>query len=306
MNIKTVDLNLLKTFDALYRERNVTRAGNALGLAQPSMSNALNRLRALFDDPLFLRSPAGMQPTERAVQLAPAIGQALQDIRKLIQPAEAFDPETVELELVIACSDNLTLRIGPMLAAHLQQHAPGIDLRFVPIDKKNAFDVLDDRSVDILIGVFAQIPARFFQTALFGDEFVCIARSSHPHIKKNLTLKLFTQLSHVLMTLNADSSGAVDKALKARGLKRRVAMTTGQFLVIPDIVANTDFIASIPRSLAVDVAIRSGCKIYEAPLKLPEWTNSVVWSQSTNAATAKRYVIDEVSKLVRKLNSVAP
>lgn len=136
MNINTLDLNLLKTFDALYRERNVTKAGNVLGLAQPSMSNALNRLRAVFDDPLFLRSPGGMQPTERAEQLAPAIEKALHDIRELVQPAKAFNPETVELALVIACSDNLTLRIGPLLAAHLQKHAPGIDLRFVPIDKK--------------------------------------------------------------------------------------------------------------------------------------------------------------------------
>jgi len=176
------------------------------------MSNALNRLRALFDDPLFLRSPAGMQPTERAEQLAPAIDQALQDIRSLIQPVETFDPKTVELELAIACSDNLTLRIGPILAAHLQQHAPGIDLRF---------------------GVFARIPARFFQKALFDDEFVCIARKSHPLIKKKMTLRQFTLLSHVLMTLNADSSGAVDKELKKRGMKRRISMTTGSFWCYP-------------------------------------------------------------------------
>ena len=159
--------------------------------------------------------------------------------------------------------------------------------------------MLEDGSVDILIGVFARIPARFFQKALFDDEFVCIARKSHPQIKKNLTLKLFTQLSHVLLTLNADSTGAVDKALKKRGLKRRISMTTGQFLVTPDIVANTDFIASIPRSLAADVAMRSGCSIYTAPLALPKWTNTVVWTQSTNATAAKRYIIDEMSKLVR-------
>lgn len=298
MNINTVDLNLLRVFNAIYKQRNVTKAGTALGLAQPSMSNALNRLRALFDDPLFLRSSAGMQPTERAELLAPAIEKALQDIRELIQPAEEFNPTTVEQEFVIASSDNLTLRVGPMLSAHLQQHAPGITLRFISLDKKNAFDVLDSGSVDILVGVFSQIPARFFQKDLFDDEFVCIARKAHPRIKKHLTLKLFTQLPHVLMTLNADRNGAVDKALKASGHNRRVAMTTGQFLVIPDIVASTDLIASIPRSLATDVAVRSGCKIYAAPLKLPTWTNTAVWSQSTQASAVKRYVIDELTTLI--------
>ena len=297
MNLATVDLNLLKAFDALYAERSVTRAGARIGLAQPSMSNALNRLRVLFDDKLFVRTPKGMAPTDRAATLAPKVAAALRQIQDLVEPPAVFDPMTTKAEITLATSDNVNMMLAPRLAAHLARNAPGFDLRFRPLDKTMAFSDLDAGQLDAVIGTFAEIPARFFQRDLFEDEFVCIARKDHPALADGLSVRRFAALPHILMTLSADGRGAVDQALRKLGLERRVALTVGQFIVIPDIVAQTDSLAAIPLSVANVIAARAGCTVYPMPFPVPSWKTTAIWSQSANAMPAKKYAIHALCRL---------
>lgn len=297
MNILSVDLNLLKAFAALHAERHVTRAGARIGLAQPSMSNALARLRALFGDELFQRTPTGMVPTQRALELAPQIDAALTLLDRAFERTQAFDPATAQATLTLATSDNLMLTLAPAMLSRFRSVAPGLDLRLRDLDKTTVWAELDRGDLDATIGTFAAIPARFHSRPYLADRFVCIARAGHPALKKGLTLETFAELPHILTTLGRDASGAVDDALRSLGMSRRVVMTVTQFSVVPDLVRKSDCIATIPLSAACHLAEHSGCDLFEPPLPLPDWTMTLVWSAASNARPVMRFAIEEVVNL---------
>jgi DNA-binding transcriptional LysR family regulator len=299
MNILSVDLNLLKAFAALHAERHVTRAGARIGLAQPSMSNALSRLRALFGDELFQRTPTGMIPTARALELAPQIDAALALLDRALERTPAFDPATAQGTVTLATSDNLMLTLAPPMLARFRSVAPGLDLRLRDLDKTTIWGELDRGEIDAAIGTFAAIPARFRSRPFLTDEFVCIARSGHPALTGGLTLKAFVALPHILTTLGRDATGAVDDALRSHGLSRRVAMTVTQFSVVPDLVRQSDCIATIPQSAARHLAERSGCDLFPPPLPLSHWTMTLVWSAASQARPAIRFALGELAILKR-------
>lgn len=292
MNINTVDLNLLKVFAALYKERNVSQAGERIGLAQSSMSNALSRLRNQFDDQLFQRTPKGMEPTARAEELAPMVDLVLDNVGKMLtQPT--FDPSSVSERIVIAAPDLSTMTIAPKLMAKLREKAPGIQLNFVPQDKQRLFSQLDTEEIQMAVGTFSSVPARFHRLTLKTYHFVCIARDSHPQINKRLTLKRYTELQHLLMTLNADNIGVIDSELKKLGTERNIAMTCAQFSPLIEVVATTDLIATVP-SLLEDIATRAGCKVYPLPFEMPEWSLELIVSQKFYASALGKFIIEQI------------
>lgn len=294
MNISAIDLNLLKVFDAIFETRNVTRAGDRIGLAQPSMSNALSRLRRLFGDDLFVRTPKGMVPTPRAEALAPLVTEILDLVHRTVAVPTPFDPATAEGDVVITTSDNVTASLGVPLIDRMGRIAPNLNVQMLPLNKAHAYAALDDEATDLVIGTFADVPARFCVDQLYRDDLVCIARVNHPALGKGLSVRRFADLPHVLMTLNADRRGVVDDALKKVGLTRRVVLTVPQFLTIPEIVRQTDYIAAIPRSLAHAVAARCGCAIYPVPVPLPSWWVSLIWTRKGDATPMTRMVVEQV------------
>jgi DNA-binding transcriptional LysR family regulator len=297
MNILSVDLNLLKAFAALHAERHVTRAGARIGLAQPSMSNALSRLRALFEDELFQRTPSGMVPTLRALELAPQIQAALTLLDQALQPVRAFDPGTSEGSITLSTGDHLMLVLAPEMLARFRKVAPGLDIRLRDLGKTTIWAELDRGEIDAAIGTFETVPARFHSRRFLTDEFVCIARRGHPELSQGLTIQEFVALPHVLMTLGRDATGAVDKALRIRGLSRRVVMTVTQFSVVAHLVGRSDCIATIPRTVA-QIAGRNGeCEVFAPPLSLPSWSMDLVWSSASQARPMTKFAIEQLSLL---------
>jgi len=240
----------------------------------------------------------GVTPNARAIELAPRIAQLLDGGSRLISERDEFDPAHLNIDWTITCSDNHTMCIAPLLKAALQIKAPDVNLRFAPLAKRTAFNSLDVADTDLVIGAFKNIPARFYQQDLFEDEFVCIARKGHDRIGKRLSLKQFAELPHALMTLNADSTGAVDIALRKKGLQRRVAMTVSQFLVVPAVVAQSDCIACIPRSLINNFANSPDITVHKLPLALPTWQNTAVWTQVAHTSAAHQFMISELRKCI--------
>ncbi len=297
MNVSTLDLNLLKAFAALYAERHVTRAGATIGLAQPSMSNALSRLRAELNDALFVKTPRGMIPTPRADAIAPKVDAALALIADAFEDPKPFDPATTAATITIAAPDNLVLDIAPRLAAHLAQAAPHFDVQFAAFDKTTVLDALDRGNVDMSLARFMDLPARFYQFDWMPDSFVVIARKGHACAAGGLTLDDFCAADHVLTSFRPDSRGAIDETLATLGKKRRVSMVLPQFAVVPDIIAQTDYLATVPATVAANLAERAGCDVYPLPFDQPAWTNTLVWSPHTNVDSAKRYAVDAVLKL---------
>ena len=292
MNIKAFDLNLLKVFEALYTERNVTRAGQRIGLAQSSMSNALSRLRYLFKDELFIRTPKEMRPTQQAHQLAPRIELILEEVRALAGNAEVFDPLKATGTIRISSSDNLKILLAPRMMAYLAEHAPSISIRMRSLDKDRIFDDLDEGKTDIAIGTFTEVPKRAVAEKLFEDSFTCIARKDHPKLKRGMSIRQFAAIPHALVTLRDDASGLVDELLQEHGLQRRVGITVDQFSVVPHIVSSTDYLAMCPKSIATTLLKDGQCRAYEPPISLPSWPVQVVTSRRSFNDPLINWVVD--------------
>lgn len=298
MNVASLDLNLLKAFSALYAERHVTRAANAIGLAQPSMSNALSRLRGVFDDELFVRSPKGMIPTERAEALAPRIDAALGLITDALNQRQDFDPLTAQENLVIATPDNILLSLAPKLSSHFETVGPGFRFRFVSLLKETAFDSLDRGLIDVAIGHFPDLPARFYRAATAEDRFVVIARKGHPWAAAGCKLEDYCSKRHVMVTFNDDTVGRMDVELQKLGMEREIGIIVSQFSVVPHIVASSNQISTLPLSVAAPLAGMSGCEIHPLPIELPTWHLRMIWGTQAQNNTAKKFAINEVQALL--------
>lgn len=300
MNLETLDLNLLKVFEALAWERSATRAGERVGLTQPSISNALSRLRQIFGDELFVRTPNGMVPTPRAEQLNIPIREALDQLRDALANPTGFDLATTTGAIRISTSDLIVVSIAPRLLRAVKNSAPNIDLHFVPLDKRTLFGEFDADRIDFALNVTSALPMRLKSIPFMRDRFVCLGRRDHPAFLDGLTLDRFIAYPHVLVSFKADSRGAIDSALATLGRSRRVGATVGHFLSLPDLLSGTDYLAAVPASSASILTASGRCQIAPVPFDVPEWTIEMIWSRRTDGDPLQSWIrgrLMEISSL---------
>jgi DNA-binding transcriptional LysR family regulator len=266
----SLDLNLLRVFDALMEERSVTRAGARLRLTQSAISHALNRLRFMLGDELFVRGVDGMRPTARAAEIGPRLRQALHHMQLALAPT-AFDPPTTDRCFTIGATDYFSALLLPEITARLRVEAPNVELRVRAIDDIDIVEELDAGRIDVVTGAFGRVPERFAQEPLYRDEMVWVLRADHPAGDKPLTMELVAKLPHLTVALVGNVSeatdgfvtqhglerrviacnrGGVDQMLAEHGLRRRVHVTVPHFLAVPRVVAHSDLIALMPHRLA--------------------------------------------------------
>ena len=286
-NLRTLDLNLLKTLDALLDEHSVTRAASRLSLTQPAVSGMLNRLRDYFDDPLFIRAPHGIVPTTRAEELAAPVKRILADIDVLLQPAE-FDPLTATLTFTLAATDYaLRAVVVPFIAA-LKVQAPGIRVRVVPVGSDRLVSQLERGSVDVALITPHTTPSELHSRALYEERYVCMMRADHPDAGKPITLDRFCALEHVLVSYEGESfRGVTDGALENIGLTRCVALSVSNFLVLPDVLVISDMIAVVPSRIAEN---QTGMFVCETPVTVPGFTKSMAWHGRTHRNPAQAWL----------------
>ena len=269
-NLARIDLNLLVLFEAVLEERHVGRAAIRLHVSPSAVSHGLGRLRRLMNDPLFLRQPKGVVPTERAKLLATPVADILDRARQVMANAEGFDPRKSVRRFVIGAPDAVTAVILPTSLAELRRDAPGIDLgvRNLVGQFEASLRELDERSLDVALLPIENIPARFVTRTLFEDEgFVIVRRAGHP-IGKRLTLARYCAAPHVLISVSGDPHGMVDSILEKRGLSRRVMLTVSNFMQALAVVAESDLVAAMPRRFAARYAARYRLVIAEPPIPL--------------------------------------
>lgn len=298
MDIANFDLNLLKVFDALMEERNVTRAGTRVGLSQPAVSGALSRLRGHFDDELFVRTSEGMCPTPRAEELAGSVREALSLVGDALGGPKPFDPSVANGQVTLGLTDYAAAVVLPSLVTLLEREAPGIDLTIRAMeDRDDVAARLDDGSIDLTVSGPSNVPSRIRTDLLFEESFVCLLVSNEPD--SHLSLEAYCAADHVLVSLSGDRSGVVDRELQKIGLNRRVRVALPQFAVAPFVVAHSGLIATLPRRIAKPMAaLHPRLTTKPVPVKLPSFDLSLHWHQRTDAILSHRWLRDAVRRAV--------
>lgn len=270
MNIAGIDLNLLLVFDAVMAERNATKAGQKIGMSQPAVSNALNRLRHRLKDDLFVRGQDGMRPTARAIELATPIRTALMEIEEALNP-KVFDPATTERAFTIAANDYVGMTLMPYVATYISNEAPGVDIHTIPIMEAQVFHKLDTQQAEYGIFPITDIPERFNSIPLGGDEFVCLMRADHElaKYKDELPMEEYAAARHLLVSPRGDPHGFVDDKLAEFGLNRRVVMTVNNFGPAPMIVLSSDMIVTLPRRMAEKCCKFFDMHVVPSPVQSP-------------------------------------
>lgn len=291
IELERIDLNLLVAFATLFEVRSVTLAARRLHLGQPAMSAALGRLRALFGDELFIRVGREMQPTVKAIAIAPGIISALQQIRQTIQSSQDFNFTSDSRDFAIGSADYTSFILIPPLLSHCRTLAPQLNFRMVEFEKDGVGDLLETGTIDVALGVFPNPPRQTICVPLFHEHFVGIARKNHPVIAQNsISLAEFVSLSHALVTLRRDITGEIDRALAQHGLQRRIALTVPHVLVLPSIIAATDLITAIPSRMANYFGQMDAIAVFDLPIDLSPWTVSMLWSKLKDQDDANRWL----------------
>ncbi len=285
------DLNLLRVFDALWRHRHVGRAADELGMSQPAVSHALQRMRDLLGDALFIKVRAGMQPSSRATALAPTIHNVLAEVRSSILVAPRFEPVLAERTFNIAMSDLGEAFFLPRLLARLMRDAPGVNVNTVSSKAAELPGLLERSQVDLVIGFFPDLGgADIFQQRLFQHGFVCLVRKEHPVVKGKLSAKQFIELPHAVVQSEGRTQEIVEQYLRSNGITRRQLLKSTQFLSIPLVIAETDLVVTVPLPVGELFARLANIQIIKPPFPIPTFELRQHWHRCQHADPANRWL----------------
>ncbi len=275
MNLKQVDLNLLVALDVLLKERNVTRAGKRMGLSQPAMSAALGRLREMFSDPLLERVGREYLLTPFAQELSEPLQEILASIERTLERNAPFDPETLQRDLRIACTDYITCVLAHAVVARVTERAPRVRVHFQQLDARIARQ-LATRRVDLSIQPMG-VAQSFASQELISDDWVCAVWRDHPEVGKRLTAEQFKTLPHVSFSFGSEEGGAPRRRLRyTEGLD--VPFTTGNFAALPLMLRGTRLIAVVQRRLGELLSHSGDIRILEPPIDLGRLRLGMYWS----------------------------
>lgn len=293
--MRNLDLNLLRVFDAIIRERNVLRASEAISLSPSAVSHALGRLRVLLKDELFVRTVAGMEPTVRALEMAPLVRDALVTIERAVGPRE-FDPSLTDRQFCVAATDHMTAVILPNLLRAMSTLAPHASVIVLPASRIDLTAQIDVGRVDIALGSFSSIPHRLREQVLFEERDMMVVATDHPLAGREIGLEELSNLPLLVVS----TSGSEDGLLSKRGLTRRTEMfdrkgltiafnsigkhpkfkiVQPHFLAVPNLLAGTEVVAIVPATLAKFFRQSGSAFPSELPWKSPPRAVQMVWHE---------------------------
>jgi DNA-binding transcriptional LysR family regulator len=279
-NLASLDLNLLVAFEALLSERSVSRAADRMGVAQPTMSGILARLRAMLEDDLLIRTPTGMVPTARAQELAEPITEALDGLRRALnQEGQEFAPQTAKRFFSIGAIDYVTFAMLEPLVRNIRREAPSVGLFIRPSKARSLPMLLDKRRIDVGIGTIEDVPKRIELIGpLLLDKLVCIAARRHPALPHGLPLKAFLELPHARRAHSGRADRLIDDELARTGHTRPVVLVLPSWHTVGITVAASDVLAVVPESAARALAMHFDIAVHDVPLELEPRAVNLAWS----------------------------
>ncbi|MGF6804495.1 LysR family transcriptional activator of mexEF-oprN operon [Paraburkholderia youngii] len=306
-DFRRFDLNLLLTFRALLEERSVTRAAQRLFLGQPAVSGALKRLRETFGDELFVRTPQGMTPTPRALELARQIEPFLQSLHQALTQPSVFDPARAQRVFRIGLSDSLELLLMPEIMARLAVAAPGVKLIARSTDSTRAAAMLDDGAIELGVGVFRECVPWQRLMPLFSWRFVSVYNPKLVKTRrKHLSMDEFLRHRHVLTSFSAELRGFIDERLELQGLKREVVFSSSNFATSPFIVQRTAAaIATVPEFIGRVWRDTLGLALSPLPFEVPGYEVSLMWAAAHDQDPALAWLKREFADAFGTADSTA-
>ena len=287
-NFRTLDLNLLRVFDEVMTERNLTRAARNLAMTQPAVSNALNRLRDSLGDKLVSRSGYGVEPTPRALALWPAVSDALRQLEASLTPGD-FVASQATTTFVLAMADATAAELMPGLVEIVEADAPGVSMRVLPLTTRDPRTLLDEGQMDLAVGFFPAVLAdltaqaqagglaAFDHQRLYDGEYVCVMRSDHPLASGPFTLKRFCAAHHLLVSFSGRPFGFIDEALASLGHKRRIVLTVNQFFTAGRVVSTSDLLTVLPRHFVNVTGMSGELVMRDLPFDVPPVHVDSLW-----------------------------
>lgn len=293
MNLSRFDLNLLVVFDALVQERSVTKVGARIGLSQPAVSHALNKLRHLLKDELFERGEGGMRPTPRALALAGPVRQTLNQLQAALAP-QVFDPGTATDAFNVAIYNYASTVIMAPLAKRLYSTAPNVSLHMHATDDLDFFDQLETGALDLVIGPVRDIPSGFVTEELVVDTYCGLARDNHPLFNAPITAEVLQALPCVGIGPRRHATSAIGEALARKGIGLHTTMTVQHLFAASEVLRHTDLVTFVMRRVTTrHAAIYSyldDLRPFELPIALDPVPCQMIWHRYLTAQPAHAWL----------------
>ena len=302
MNFRTLDLNLLRVFDAVMSEGSLTRAAEVLAITQPAASHALKRLREAVGEALFVRNAFGMTPTPKAQALWPQVRSALTALQLALAPGE-FDPQTQAVSFRLAMTDATAAMLAPALVAVIEREQALCNLRVMPLTTADPQRLIQQGDVDLALGHFPDAVTKMLAAGrdamlrharLYDTRYVCVMRRRHPLAERPLTLDAYCNAHHLLASTTGRPQGYVDQALTALGQQRRVVMSVNQFFTVNRVVTQSDLLTVLPLAFLPATGHEGGLLVRELPFDLGPMQVSMLWHMRRDAEPAHRWLRERV------------
>lgn len=296
------DLNLLPVFITLMEERSVTRAADRLGITQPALSNALARLREMMQDQLFIRERYGIQPTPMALELAPVIAAALAKIDEVVLGQQDFDPIEAERLMTIAPNSYVEFVLVPAIVARLRDVAPGIRLRLTPFGTDLGETGVMSGTTAMVFGRIVDPPDNLVVQHLMDEGLACVVRADHPEIGDGISREQYEHMRHVNVLPPGRLRVGLFTALEQRGLRRDVAVSVTHFLAVPEMIAVTDYCATLPKLICQRLAADPRLKVLQAPVDLGTFPVEMAWHVRYRNDPAHRWLRTLVGVIAKEVS----
>ena len=289
-DITDLDLNLLVVFQQMYQARHVSQVAKQLGVSQPTVSNALARMRKAFGDELFVRTAQGMQPTPYAQRISEPIAQALAGVTAVLNQEEGFDPGTSARRFVIAMTDVGEIHFMPTLVERCGQVAPDVGISSIRASAVNWQDEMETGQIDLAIGAFSDIAESLFHRRLFSQQYVTMFRKGHRFEGRKVGLKEFLTAQHLFVASRESPYDQINARLEKAGIARSVRFQVPHFTAVPYIISNTDMVVTVPARLAQQACEPFGLSFIPPPLRLPALHTSVFWHRRYNQDSGNQWL----------------
>jgi len=303
-DLQTLDLNLLRVFDAVARERHVTRAAAALHLSQPAVSNALARLRAALNDELFLRRPGGVEPTALALSLAQPVAEVLDRLQQMLAAQAPFDPAASTRVFPIALSEYAESVLAPPLLGVMAREAPHALLAIRHADRTNAEALLERGEAELAVAVLPEPTALYTRVRLLPEAFLTLVRPGHPLAEGAMTLARFAAFPHLLHSPNGSRDGALDGPMTEAGHPRRIGAVVAHLGVVPDILCQTDLVMTLSARLAQRMAQTNGLVLRPCPVAIRHTRLSMIFHRRFEADAGHAWLRQMLLTVARAVGPV--